>query len=285
MLDAFPKILHLSLPQVYLSPSGSKILGEILANAPCLKSIDLHLAQMSIRAWEVLFGNFFEGIQMRIHLALNQEPFVENLTVMASSFGDNLILVVDDVPDDVLSTALDRRRKQQNVCSTAVAVCPSETTPSPYSTPRLAVDVCPPQIAPLHSLQRAARTRYNHLSRILTEDEHTGMPIMSPAIALGSVRQQNAQKVMNWCYNRGWLDEDERLWKLLAMIQRGLIMDVSSNYLTCSYHNQPMHTFDSCLHHFCTSKQNWHGRETPSLDELAKDIRENSTSVLQRYSG
>ena len=271
MSIAFPKMTHLSLPQVYLSPSGSKKLGAALASAPNLKSIDMHLARMSTRAWEGFFDNYFNGTtqmdmttsdhsslsRIRIHLALNQEPPVENLTVMLRPFRDKIIFEVDDVPNDVLSTALYRHRKNQSVCSPPVAV----------------VDASPPATAPLRS-----RTPSPSLQ---VENENT--TTSSTSTIIPSVRRQHAQAVVDWCYNRGWLSEDGRRWKLLAMIQRGLMVSASDTYLTCSYHHREMHTFDACLHHFSVARG--HNRERPSLHELAEDIRRSGTSVLQRYSG
>ena len=292
MLITFPRITHLSLPRVYLSPTGSKRLGAALASARCLKSIDLHLAHMGNRAWTTLFNGFFncniptsmttanhtDYPRVCIHLASNQEPSVEHLTFMLQSFGTNIKFVVDEVSDDVVSTASDRYRKEHFISSTTVHICSPTTAPLPSraapSTP---------------SSQRVARNHSRHLQRLLVGDENIDMSPLSAglgslSIALGSVRQQQAQKVMDWCYNRGWLNEEEKRWKLLAMIQRGLIVHISGTCLTCSQHNKPIHSFHSCQHHFSMVK-NTHSGETPSLDELAEDIRENGYSVLQHYSG
>ena len=292
MLITFPKITHLSLPRVYLSPTGSERLGTALASARCLKSIDMHLAHMGTRAWITFFNGFFNcSIPMNmttsnhanyprvcIHLASNQEPSVQNLTLMLESFGTNITFVVDDVPNDVVSTASDRYRKEHFISSTTVDVCPPTTAPLPS-----------PAASSQSSRQRVARTHSSHLQRLLVRNESIGMSLLSAglgstSIALGSVQQQQAQKVMDWCYNRGWLNEEERRWKLLAMIQRGLIVHVSDIYLTCSHHNKQFDSFHSCQHHFSMVK-NIHSGETPSLDELAKHIRENYYSVLQHYSG
>ena len=119
------------------------------------------------------------------------------------------------------------------------------------------------------------------LPSLQVQDENTRMSSTSTIIR--SVRRQHTQAVVDWCYNRGWLSEDGRRWKLLAMIQRGLMVDASDTYLTCFYHHREMQTFDACLHHFSMAR--CHNGERPSLHELAEDIRRSGTSVLQRYSG
>ena len=309
MLITFPKITHLSLPRVYLSPSGSKRLGTALASARCLKSIDMHLAHMGTRAWTTFFNGFFNcSIPMNmttsnhavyprvcIHLAMNQEPSVENLTLILESFGTNITFVVDDVPNDAVSTASDRYRKEHLISSVTVDVCPPTTAPLPS-----------PAASSQPSRQRVARTHSSQVQRLLMRNESIGMSLWnaalnspsivlgsvqlwsaalnSPTIVLVSVQQQQAQKVMDWCYSRGWLNEEERRWKLFAMIQRGLTVHVSGIYLTCSHHNKQFHSFHSCQQHFSMVK-NYHFGETPSLDELAEHIRENCNAVLQHYSG
>ena len=213
-----------------------------------------------------------------IHVASNQVPSVENLTLMLEPFGTNITFVVDDVPNDVVSTASERYRKEHFISSTTVQECPPTTAPLPS-----------PAASSQPSRQRVARTHSNHSQRLLVGNESIAMSLLSAgysssSIALGSVRQQQAQKVMDWCYNRGWLNEEERRWNLLAMIQRGLIVHVSGTYLTCSHHKKQFHSFHSCQQHFNMVK-NFHSGETPSLDELAEHIREHCYSVLQLYSG
>ena len=84
-----------------------------------------------------------------------------------------------------------------------------------------------------------------------------------------SVPQQQEHAVMNWCRDKGWLRPENRQWKLLAMIQRGLVVHDSVDCLTCLHHNKQLHGFDACVSHFTVVK-NFHQNEAPSLDDQAE---------------
>ena len=109
-----------------------------------------------------------------------------------------------------------------------------------------------------------------------------------------SVPQQQEHAVMNWCRDKGWLKPEDRQWKLLAMIQRGLVVHDSVDCLTCLHHNKQLHGFE-CVRHF-TVVNNFHQNEAPSLHHLAENIEINvqneqadeatgGSAVLTRYFG
>ena len=115
--------------------------------------------------------------------------------------------------------------------------------------------------------------------------------------ALGTVeeaeRQNEAQlqhPVVDWCLHNGWISEETTMWKLLAMIERGLILAPSGQHLTCSKHHKQLWNFDLCWQHFTVSKTD-HLDES-SIDELAAGIErshrdevERVSTVLQRHYG
>ena len=105
------------------------------------------------------------------------------------------------------------------------------------------------------------------------------------------VRGAQEHIVMNWCKDKGWLQPEERQWKLLAMIRRGLVVDSSGAFLSCAHHNKQMHDFDECVRHFAEYKT-WHLDERPSLEELAESFQRGHSdelmggaSVLESYFG
>ena len=105
------------------------------------------------------------------------------------------------------------------------------------------------------------------------------------------VRDPQEHIVMNWCKEKGWLQPEERQWKLLAMIRRGLIVDSSGAFLSCAHHNKQMHDFDECVRHFSVYKS-FHLDERPPLEELAESFQRGHSdeltggaSVLERYFG
>ena len=147
------------------------------------------------------------------------------------------------------------------------------------------------------SLNVAQAARDSHRLELLVEAQDTDIH-GNLDVALGvieaekeSVQQQQEHAVMNWCRDRGWLKEEEQQWLLLAMIQRGLTVHSSGEFLTCVHHRKQMHCFDDCLGHFTVYKY-WHRNEKPPLDELAASIQDqeadqtaDGTPVLRRYFG
>ena len=63
-------------------------------------------------------------------------------------------------------------------------------------------------------------------------------------------QEQTEHEVMNWCHNKGWLRNEKKQWTVLAMVQRGLKVHESGEYLTCLHHKQQLHTFDNCVFHY-----------------------------------
>ena len=55
-----------------------------------------------------------------------------------------------------------------------------------------------------------------------------------------TVDQQQDHSVMHWCRDKGWLNDEEHQWLLLAMIQRGLITHLSEPCLSCVHHNKQL---------------------------------------------
>ena len=105
------------------------------------------------------------------------------------------------------------------------------------------------------------------------------------------VRDPQEHIVMNWCKEKNWLQPEERQWKLLAMIRRGLIVDSSGAFLSCAHHNKQMHDFDECVRHFSVYRS-FHLGEGPSLEELAASFQRGHSdeltggaSVLESYFG
>ena len=115
--------------------------------------------------------------------------------------------------------------------------------------------------------------------------------------ALGTVeeaeRQNQAQlehPVVDWCLHNGWLSEETKKWKLLAMIERGLILAPSGQHLTCSKHSKQLWSFTLCWEHFTVTKTEH--LEESSLDDLAEGIERSHrdevdgvSTVLQRHYG
>ena len=76
------------------------------------------------------------------------------------------------------------------------------------------------------------------------------------------------------------------------MIQRGLIIHSSREYLTCVHHQKQIWTWADCMGHFSTYKNSGHFQETPPLQDLADIIQRGQfdqttdhVSVLRRYFG
>ena len=110
-------------------------------------------------------------------------------------------------------------------------------------------------------------------------------------VEANTVLQQQDHEVMNWCRDKGWLNDEEKQWQVLAMIQRGLIINSTGEFLTCAHHKKQMHGFDECLKHF-TFYKNYHLEEQPSIPVLAENIKNDHfdastgyASVLERYFG
>ena len=58
-----------------------------------------------------------------------------------------------------------------------------------------------------------------------------------------TVDQQQDHSVMNWCRDKGWLNDEEHQWLLLAMIQRGLSTHLLGTCLTCAHHDKQLWGF------------------------------------------
>ena len=70
----------------------------------------------------------------------------------------------------------------------------------------------------------------------------------------------------------------------MAMIQRGLVVHDSGDFLTCLHHNKQLHGFDACVSHFTVVK-NFHQNEAPSLDDLAENIQINVQNEQAGWHG
>ena len=115
MSDSFQKLRHLSLPQVYLTPSGSKLLGAALASATGLESIDMHFAQMSNRAWDMLFVSFSDrlqklsqatlGLSSRPHLTIKIAPEEIDGSNHIAVMPERIVVATSEAPSVPVSTA------------------------------------------------------------------------------------------------------------------------------------------------------------------------------------
>ena len=105
-------------------------------------------------------------------------------------------------------------------------------------------------------------------------------------------QEQQEHEVMNWCNNKGWLKLEKNQWTVLAMVQRGLKVHESGEYLTCLHHSTQLHTLDNCVYHFTQKKKCFHLKESPCLEDLAGNIENERTdavtgesAVLERFYG
>ena len=117
-------------------------------------------------------------------------------------------------------------------------------------------------------LQTAKMARDSRRLQLLVEGDNSAMHGDLHA-ALGvidaddrSVHELQQHSVMNWCRDRGWLRKEDNEWRLLAMIQRGLVIDSDGTFLTCAHHRKQMHGFDECLKHVSEYKQYYHWKDS-----------------------
>ena len=106
-----------------------------------------------------------------------------------------------------------------------------------------------------------------------------------------TVDQQQDHSVMHWCTDKGWLNDEEHQWLLLAMIQRGLITHLSGSCFSCVHHDKQLWGFGECVRHF-TEVRTFHLHEQPHLQDFAENLKRSHTdeitggsSVLERYFG
>ena len=104
-------------------------------------------------------------------------------------------------------------------------------------------------------------------------------------------RVQQEEDALNWCRDKGWLTIEEQQWKLLAMIQRGLVLYSTEDCLTCIHCPKQLWSFDHAVQHFTVVK-NIHRHDRPCLQELADNIETQhldattgGVDVLSRFFG